>query len=136
MSHFKYRPDIDGLRAIAVLIVVVFHAFPEYLPGGYIGVDVFFVISGFLISSVLFDSLKNNAFCLSDFYSRGVKRIFPALLLTLLTLLILGWFFFIPEDYKKLGKHVFSDAVFVSNIVSLSEFGYFDEAADYRGGSA
>lgn len=132
MSHFKYRPDIDGLRAIAVLIVVVFHAFPEYLPGGYIGVDVFFVISGFLISSVLFDSLKNNAFCLGDFYSRRIKRIFPALLLTLLTLLILGWFFFIPEDYEKLGKHIFSGAVFVSNIVSLSEFGYFDEAAEYK----
>ncbi len=132
MTHFKYRPDIDGLRAIAVLIVVAFHAFPEWLPGGYIGVDIFFVISGFLISSVLFDSLKNNTFSLSDFYSRRIKRIFPALLLILVTLLVFGWFLFIPEDYEKLGKHVFSGAVFVSNIVSLSEFGYFDEAAEYK----
>ncbi len=132
MSHFKYRPDIDGLRAIAVLIVVAFHSFPEWLPGGYIGVDVFFVISGFLISSVLFDSLKNNTFSLSDFYSRRIKRIFPALVLILITLLALGWFFFIPEDYEKLGKHIFSGAIFVSNIVSLSEFGYFDDAAEYK----
>lgn len=132
MSHLKYRPDIDGLRAIAVLIVVGFHAFPEWLQGGYIGVDVFFVISGFLISTVLFENLSNNSFSLSDFYTRRIKRIFPALLLILVTLLVLGWFFFIPEDYEKLGKHVFAGAAFVSNFVSLSEFGYFDEAAEFK----
>lgn len=132
MTHLKYRADIDGLRAIAVLIVVGFHAFPEWLTGGYIGVDVFFVISGFLISTILFESLNNHSFFLSDFYTRRIKRIFPALLLILLTLLVLGWFFFIPEDYEKLGKHVFAGAAFVSNIVSLSEFGYFDEAAEFK----
>jgi peptidoglycan/LPS O-acetylase OafA/YrhL len=132
MTHLKYRADIDGLRAIAVLIVVGFHAFPEWLPGGYIGVDVFFVISGFLISTILFESLSNNSFSFSDFYTRRIKRIFPALLLILVTLLVLGWFFFIPEDYEKLGKHVFAGAAFVSNAVSLSEFGYFDEAAEFK----
>jgi peptidoglycan/LPS O-acetylase OafA/YrhL len=132
MTHLKYRADIDGLRAIAVLIVVGFHAFPEWLPGGYIGVDVFFVISGFLISTILFESLSNHSFSLSDFYTRRIKRIFPALLLILVTLLVLGWFFFIPEDYEKLGKHVFAGAAFVSNVVSLSEFGYFDEAAEFK----
>jgi peptidoglycan/LPS O-acetylase OafA/YrhL len=132
MTHLKYRADIDGLRAIAVLIVVGFHAFPEWLPGGYIGVDVFFVISGFLISTILFESLSKNSLSLSDFYTRRIKRIFPALLLILVTLLVLGWFFFIPEDYEKLGKHVFAGAAFVSNVVSLSEFGYFDEAAEFK----
>lgn len=132
MSHLTYRADIDGLRAIAVLIVVGFHAFPEWLKGGYIGVDVFFVISGFLISTVIFENLKNNSFSLSDFYTRRIKRIFPALFLILVTLLVLGWFFFIPEDYEKLGKHVFAGAAFVSNFVSLSEFGYFDEAAEFK----
>ncbi len=132
MIHPKYRPDIDGLRAIAVLIVVGFHAFPEWLHGGYIGVDVFFIISGFLISTIIFGNLKAGSFSFLDFYSRRIKRIFPALLVILVTLLILGWNFFIPEDYAKLGKHVFAGAAFVSNFVSLSEFGYFDDAAEFK----
>lgn len=132
MNHLKYRPDIDGLRAIAVLIVVGFHAFPEWLPGGYIGVDVFFVISGFLISSILLENLESNTFSLNDFYTRRINRIFPALLSIFTALLVLGWFFFIPEDYEKLGKHIFAGAAFVSNFVSLSEFGYFDEAAEFK----
>ena len=132
MIHPKYRPDIDGLRAIAVLLVVGYHVFPEWFPGGYIGVDVFFVISGFLISTILFENLAAGRFSLGDFYGRRVRRIFPALLVVLITLLVLGWFFFIPEDYEKLGKHTFAGAAFVSNLVSLSEYSYFDDAAEFK----
>src|SRR3981081_3191730 len=74
-----YRPDVDGLRAIAVIAVVAFHAFPAYFPGGFIGVDVFFVISGFLISTILLKQLRRSTFTLADFYRRRIRRIFPAL---------------------------------------------------------
>ncbi len=132
MIHPKYRPDIDGLRAIAVLIVVGYHFFPEWLAGGYIGVDVFFVISGFLISTILFENLATGRFSFGDFYGRRIRRIFPALIVVLVTLLVLGWFFFIPEDYEKLGKHTFAGAAFLSNLVSLSEYSYFDDAAEFK----
>jgi peptidoglycan/LPS O-acetylase OafA/YrhL len=79
--HPKYRPDIDGLRAIAVLSVVAFHAFPEWISGGFIGVDIFFVISGYLISTIIFENLDKGDFSFSDFYTRRVLRIFPALIL-------------------------------------------------------
>ncbi|KAF0692243.1 hypothetical protein As57867_010888, partial [Aphanomyces stellatus] len=74
-----YRPDIDGLRALAVIPVVIFHAYPELLPGGFIGVDIFFVISGYLISSILFKEHSDASFTYVDFYSRRIRRIFPAL---------------------------------------------------------
>lgn len=88
--HLTYRPDIDGLRAIAILSVVVFHAFPAFLQGGFIGVDIFFVISGFLISSIIFRSLKRGTFNLAEFYVHRIKRIFPALLLVLSVCISLG----------------------------------------------
>lgn len=132
MQHLKYRSDIDGLRAIAVLIVIVYHAFPTVTPGGFIGVDVFFVISGFLISTIIFESLKNDSFSFIDFYCRRIRRIFPSLTIVLIVVLFLGWFLFIPEDYEKLGKHTFGGAFFLSNLVSLLEFGYFDTAAEFK----
>ena len=96
MSHSPhpdhYRPDIDGLRAIAVSAVVIHHAFPEWFPGGFIGVDIFFVISGYLISSIILDNLARNRFSFADFYARRVKRIFPALFLVLAFTLVYGWF--------------------------------------------
>ena len=78
-----YRPDIDGLRAVSVLAVVAFHAFPSLVPGGFVGVDVFFVISGFLISGIIFDELRRDEFTLQKFYARRVRRIFPALIVVL-----------------------------------------------------
>ena len=83
MSKETYRPDIDGLRAVAVLAVVIYHAFPKALPGGFVGVDIFFVISGYLISGILFKSLSNGTFSFAEFYSRRIRRIFPALMLVL-----------------------------------------------------
>ena len=132
LTHPKYRADIDGLRAIAVLSVVTFHAFPNLLKGGFIGVDIFFVISGFLISTIIFSSLEKNSFSFVEFYSRRIKRIFPALLLVLIACYILGWFVLLPDEYKQLGKHIAGGAGFVSNLVFWQESGYFDNAAETK----
>ncbi len=128
----KYRPDIDGLRAFAVCVVLIFHAFPEFLPSGFVGVDVFFVISGFLISGIIFDALKKNSFSFLDFYARRIKRIYPALILILIVDLIFGWFLLYSDEYKQLGNHVSRAAVFLSNFVLWRESGYFDNAAETK----
>ncbi|HEV8108764.1 MAG TPA: acyltransferase family protein [Burkholderiales bacterium] len=128
----SYRPDVDGLRAIAVLAVVAFHAFPGAAPGGFAGVDVFFVISGFLISSIIFDDLKGGRFSFAGFYWRRVRRIFPALVLVLAACLALGWLLMLPDEYAVLGKHVAAGAGFASNIVLWREAGYFDTTADLK----
>lgn len=130
--HLKYRPDIDGLRAIAVLSVVGFHVFPTLIKGGFIGVDIFFVISGFLISSIILNNLTNNNFNIFEFYSRRIKRIFPALLITLLACFIVGWFILFPHEYAQLGKHVLSGAGFFSNFTFWFEAGYFDNLAETK----
>lgn len=128
----RYRPDIDGLRAIAVLSVVGFHAFPNQIKGGFIGVDVFFVISGYLISTILFEKFDNNSFTFFEFYSRRIRRIFPALTLVLIACYIFGWFALLSEEYRQLGKHIASGAGFISNIVFWLESGYFDNAANTK----
>src|SRR5712691_6651922 len=107
-----YRPDVDGLRAIAVLAVLGYHAFPSLLPGGFAGVDVFFVISGFLISGIILDDLRKDRFSLANFYWRRVRRIFPALILVLAACLALGWQLLLPDEYSELGKHVAAGAGF------------------------
>jgi peptidoglycan/LPS O-acetylase OafA/YrhL len=127
--HPQYRRDIDGLRAIAVLAVVIFHAFPLALPGGFIGVDIFFVISGYLISTIIFTKLIANQFSFMDFYARRIRRIFPALLLVLFSCYIYGWFNLFAEDYAALGKHIAGASVFISNFVLWNESGYFDAAS-------
>lgn len=126
LTHPKYRAEIDGLRAIAVLSVVVFHAFPSLVKGGFIGVDIFFVISGFLISTIIINSLKNSTFSFIEFYARRIKRIFPALLIMLAACAIFGWFGLLSNEYKQLGKHIAGGAGFISNFVLLKESGYFD----------
>jgi peptidoglycan/LPS O-acetylase OafA/YrhL len=128
----KYRPDIDGLRAVAVLAVVAFHAAPGRLPGGFIGVDVFFVISGFLISSILLNSLEKGSFSLLEFYQRRVRRIFPALFVVLLACAVAGWLFLLPSEYQQLGKHMAAGTAFVSNFALWNESGYFDISAMYK----
>jgi peptidoglycan/LPS O-acetylase OafA/YrhL len=127
---FAYRPDIDGLRAVAVLAVLFFHGFPGSLPGGFVGVDVFFVISGFLISGIIFDALDSGSFSFVEFYSRRIRRIFPALALVCLACLAFGWISLLPGEFVHLGKHVIGGSAFISNFVLLFESGYFDfEAA-------
>jgi peptidoglycan/LPS O-acetylase OafA/YrhL len=127
-----YRPDIDGLRAVAVLSVVIFHAFPGLLRGGFVGVDIFFVISGFLISTILIGNLRRGRFSLAEFYGRRVRRIFPALLLVLIASEALGWFTLLADEYQQLGKHTAGGAGFVSNFVLWGESGYFDSTAESK----
>lgn len=130
--HLAYRPDIDGLRAVAVLSVVLFHAFPALLRGGFIGVDVFFVISGFLITGILRRELEAGGFSFAGFYARRVRRIFPALVLVLASCLAFGWLVLFPDEYRQLGKHVVGGAGFAANFFYWAQVGYFDTAADTK----
>lgn len=114
---------------MAVLAVVAFHAFPDWLSGGFIGVDVFFVISGFLISSIIFENLDHGTFSFAEFYARRIKRIFPALLVVLLACGALGWYTLLADEYKQLGKHIAAGAGFLANFVLWQEAGYFDNSA-------
>jgi len=125
----SYRPDIDGLRAVAVLMVIAFHAFPEWVPGGFIGVDVFFVISGFLITHLISNGLNKQNFNLRSFYASRVRRLFPSLILVLLACQLLAWFALLSDEYKSLGKHILAAALLIPNWIIWSESGYFDYAA-------
>jgi peptidoglycan/LPS O-acetylase OafA/YrhL len=125
----QYRPDIDGLRAFAVLAVIAYHAFPNTLKGGFIGVDVFFVISGYLIGGIILKGLKEGTFTFRNFYARRIRRIFPALIVVLAATLVFGWFALVPDEYEALGKHVFGGASFISNFLLWRESGYFDVEA-------
>ena len=129
ISSLAYRPDIDGLRAFAVLAVVAYHAFPATLKGGFIGVDIFFVISGYLISGIILNDLEQGTFSLWNFYYRRIRRIFPSLIVILTAVLIFGWFALFPDEYRALGKHVFAGAAFISNFFLWQEAGYFDVEA-------
>ena len=128
----NYRPDIDGLRAFAVLAVVLYHAFPKVVRGGYVGVDVFFVISGFLISSILFTEMGEGRFSFTTFYGRRIRRIFPALAVCLAAVLAYGFVCLTPFELAQLGKHVFFGAGFLSNVVLWTESGYFDGGANLK----
>lgn len=130
--HLPYRSDIDGLRAFAVTSVLIFHAFPSLIPGGFVGVDVFFVISGFLISGIIFKELEAGSFSFANFYARRVKRIFPALITMLTASYTFGWFFLFNEDFRRLGSHIFRASLFLSNFILWREAGYFDNAAETK----
>jgi peptidoglycan/LPS O-acetylase OafA/YrhL len=124
-----YRGDIDGLRAIAVLSVIGYHAFPISIRGGFTGVDVFFVISGFLISGLIFDDVRRQRFSFRKFYARRFRRIFPALIVILLSCLVYGWVALAPDEYRELGQQVAAGAGFSSNILLWIQSGYFDQEA-------
>jgi peptidoglycan/LPS O-acetylase OafA/YrhL len=120
-----YRPDIDGLRAISILLVVGYHAQPWLIPGGFIGVDIFFVISGFLITRIILSQVKANAFSFKEFYSRRIRRIFPALIVVLAVTYLIGWFVLLPDGFSVLGKSIAAGVAFVSNLFRLRQVGYF-----------
>jgi peptidoglycan/LPS O-acetylase OafA/YrhL len=122
----NYRPDIDGLRALAIIPVIIFHAFPRIMPGGFVGVDIFFVISGFLISGVILQGLRCGTFTFAGFYANRIKRLFPALLVVLAACFAFGWFFLLPDEYSQLGKHIVGAAGYIENFVLRREAGYFD----------
>lgn len=128
----RYFPHIDGLRALAVLAVIVFHAFPTLLPGGFIGVDVFFVISGFLITKLILEDIDHRNFSIRRFYARRTQRIFPALMLVLLTGWCVGWYALTSNEYSKYGKYMAGGAVFLDNFMFWRDAGYFDSKPDTK----
>jgi peptidoglycan/LPS O-acetylase OafA/YrhL len=132
LSSLTYRRDIDGLRAVAVLAVVAFHASPHRLPGGFIGVDIFFVISGFLITSILKKANEEKSFSLIGFYQRRIKRIFPSLLVVCACSAIFGYLTLFQNEFAQLGKHIAGGVSFISNFVLHSESGYFESSSDLK----
>lgn len=128
----KYRSDLDGIRAIAVLLVIICHGFPNILPGGFIGVDIFFVISGFLITSILLNDCEKNKFSLKIFYKKRVKRIFPALIVVLLFTLLLGWYCLLNTEFHALGQHIIASTLFSENLLLWSQSSYFDTSSEFK----
>lgn len=127
-----FRQDINGLRAIAVIAVVLYHFGVSGFNGGFAGVDIFFVISGYLMTGIIFSKVEQNRFNLIDFYLARATRIIPALAVLCITLLIAAWFFLPPYEMKGFGKHVFGAATFLSNIIFMKDSGYFTAAAHER----
>ncbi|NWG91727.1 MAG: acyltransferase [Parvularculaceae bacterium] len=121
-----YRADIDGLRGVAVLFVVAYHAFPELSPGGFTGVDIFFVISGYLITGLIPAEQAQGRFSFARFYARRVRRLFPALFVVLAATLVGGWLLLFPPEFEALGRHAGAAVAFIVNFVLNSEVGYFD----------
>lgn len=125
MPRLNYRADIDGLRAIAVLAVIGFHVSPQHLSGGYAGVDIFFVISGYVISGIIFRALTKRTLRYFDFYARRAKRIFPALTTVLLTAMGIGWLLLMSDEYEILGKNIATGAAFLSNVSLYNDFEWY-----------
>jgi peptidoglycan/LPS O-acetylase OafA/YrhL len=125
ITRIDYRPDIDGLRAISILLVVAFHAFPDYVTGGFVGVDAFFVISGFLITKIILSECASGKFSLRAFYARRILRIFPALICVLTITYVVGWLILLPDDLSVLGKNIAGGAAFVFNLLQMRTAGYF-----------
>jgi len=128
----NYRSDIDGLRAIAILCVIIYHAFPTVLPAGFVGVDFFFVISGYLITNIILQDHSRGSFRYLHFYRNRIKRIFPALICVLFVFLFAGYFLLLPGEFSDLGKHVAGGAGFIDNILYSKEKGYFNTASDLK----
>lgn len=126
-----YRPEIDGLRAIAVIAVVMFHL-GLGCPGGFVGVDIFFVISGFLITGIVQRRIENKTFSFTDFFSRRIKRIFPALAVMIITSIAAGYLILLPDDLAELGKSSVAQALFVANFHFASDTGYFAGPAELK----
>src|SRR5215467_2222058 len=125
----SYRPEIDGLRAISILLVVAYHAIPSLVPGGFVGVDAFFVISGFLITKIISGEIAIGLFSIASFYARRVRRIFPALITVLAATAAVGWFVLLPDQFELFGKNLIASVLFANNMFQLTQAGYFAAAA-------
>jgi len=128
----KYNPALDGLRGIAIALVLLFHIWPEYFSFGYVGVDIFFVLSGYLITQIIHTKLQSNSFSFKEFYRNRIRRIFPAMIIVLLTTFLIGYLFLFPSELKQLGRHIKSSAFFYQNFRLMGEVGYWDEAAQLK----
>ena len=132
MPNLHYRPEIDGLRAIAVIGVVLYHVGLGF-PGGYVGVDVFFVISGYLITGIIMKDLHRGTFSMLDFWVRRIRRILPAVTATVIACLILGYLILEAEDYEALAKSSVAQSLMAANIFFwLDNMSYFAEASDMK----
>lgn len=128
----KYRAEIDGLRALAVVPVILFHAGFELFSGGFVGVDVFFVISGYLITSILIEDIENQRFSLVNFYERRARRILPALFFVMLVCIPFAWMWMLPSQMKDFSQSLVAVSLFASNIFFWRESGYFDAVAEEK----
>lgn len=128
----KYRAEIDGLRALAVLPVILFHAGFEWFSGGFVGVDVFFVISGYLITTIIISEMTEGKFSIVNFYERRARRILPALIFVMAACLPFAWLWLTPNDLKDFGQSLVAVSTFSSNILFSLESGYFDTAAELK----
>lgn len=128
----KYRPEIDGLRAVAVVPVIFFHAGFSLFSGGFVGVDIFFVISGYLITSIILSELQQGTFSLVSFYERRARRILPALFFVMLACLPFAWMWMLPSDLKNFSRSLAAVSVYASNFLFWKESGYFDTAGELK----
>ena len=131
-SKIGYRSDIDGLRAIAVLSVVSYHSFGRWIRGGFVGVDIFFVISGYLISSIIYKELESDRFSIVEFYVRRIRRIYPALFIVLASVCVAGWFLLLPTAFVLLGKQIIGGSTFAANFILWWQSGYFSPDATQK----
>jgi peptidoglycan/LPS O-acetylase OafA/YrhL len=132
LLQVRYRPEIDGLRAVAVVPVILFHAGIDAFGGGFVGVDVFFVISGYLITSIILAEQQEGTFSLLSFYERRARRILPALFLVMAASSLMAWLLFYPSDLEAFSRSVIATALFSSNFLFWHETGYFDTAAELK----
>ena len=128
----KYRAEIDGLRALAVLPVILFHAGFEWFSGGFVGVDVFFVISGYLITTIIISEMAEGKFSIANFYERRARRILPALFFVMAICIPFAWFWLAPSDLVKFGHSLIAVSTFSSNFLFWSEAGYFGGPAELK----
>jgi peptidoglycan/LPS O-acetylase OafA/YrhL len=128
----KYRAEIDGLRALAVVPVILFHAGFELFSGGFVGVDVFFVISGYLITVILIEDIENDRFSLINFYERRARRILPALFFVMFVCIPFAWMWMLPSQMKDFSQSLVAVSLFASNVLFFRESGYFDAAAEEK----
>lgn len=132
MKTKDYIPEIDGLRGLAVLLVLFFHLLPSSLPGGFIGVDIFFVISGFVITKKILRDIETDKFSIVNFYINRVHRLFPALLLVLFVSLFFAFHIFSLDEFRRFGASFLSATISLSNFKFWRESGYFDVGADQK----
>ncbi len=127
-----YKKELDGLRGIAILLVVFFHLWPNLFSFGFVGVDIFFVLSGYLITKIISNKCRDDKFSLYEFYRNRIRRIFPALVIVLFVVLVIGYFFLFPDEYKLLGKHLKSSVLFHQNFRLIEESGYWDKSGQLK----
>ncbi|MCG3667920.1 acyltransferase [Aliarcobacter butzleri] len=128
----KYNSSIDGLRGVAISLVLLFHIWPKYFSFGYVGVDIFFVLSGYLITQIIYTKLESDTFDLKEFYRNRIRRIFPTLIVVLTTTLLIGYLFMFSSEFEQLGQHIKSSALFYENFRLIKEVGYWDESASLK----